>query len=87
MLHEFRYKLKTVTTSVLTMASHQSTEYPAVIKFCCELGYSPTQTYEMLRESSTGAQVFELHRRIREGRISLLKMMQGKDVDNRHCVC
>jgi histone-lysine N-methyltransferase SETMAR len=58
------------------MSSFYATETRGVIKFCCELGYSPTKTYEMIQETSAGksvsrTQVFEWHRRFREGRVSL----------------
>ena len=58
------------------MALSVAHETRAIIKFCCELGYSPTKTYEMLqtttsRKNISRTQIFEWHRRFREGRESV----------------
>ena len=58
------------------MSSNQHQEYRAIIKFCCELGYSPTKILKMIKQSPAGSnvsltQVYEWHRRFREGRKSL----------------
>lgn len=58
------------------MPPQDQQETRAVIKFCCQLGYSPTKTLEMIKETSAGnnisrTQVFEWHRRFREGRMSV----------------
>ncbi|XP_052778899.1 protein GVQW3-like [Mya arenaria] len=59
------------------MASSDRIEAQAVIKFCSELGKTPTQTYKMIQTTSvknTGVSrslVFEWHRRFCDGRESL----------------
>ena len=58
------------------MASSDLQEARAIIKLCCKLGYSPTKTFEMIQEASSErkisrTQVFEWHKRFREGRRSL----------------
>jgi len=58
------------------MASTDRTEVRSIIKFCQELGHTPTQTYKMLgstlhRPNVSRALVFKWHRRFRDGRESL----------------
>jgi hypothetical protein len=58
------------------MASHQYPEQRKIIKFWCELGYSPTKTYEMKKNNNSHLQerMYQEHtflNGIGEGRKSL----------------
>lgn len=58
------------------MTSKDQQESRAVIKFCCELGKTPTQTLEMINRSSVKSSVsrslvFRWHKRFSEGHESL----------------
>ncbi|MES9881798.1 MAG: helix-turn-helix domain-containing protein [Sedimenticola sp.] len=57
------------------MTSSSATEQCAVIKFCVNLGHTPTQTLNMIERSNTErasrALVFKWHKRFRDGRQSI----------------
>ena len=58
------------------MSSTESTETRAIIKFCANLGMTPTQTMKKMEEAdmkncACRALVFRWHKRFREGRESI----------------
>ncbi len=64
------------TISETKMTSTEYAEHRAVIKFCVNLGKTPTQTREMMEKSSikpavSRALVFKWHQRFKDGREDL----------------
>lgn len=56
------------------MTSTENMELRAVIKFCEDLGHTPTQTHQLMQKSNRKCSrelVYKWHRRFREGRTSL----------------
>ena len=58
------------------MASSERTEMRTIIKFCNDLGKTPTETYKMIRKTRgdsgvSRALVFKWHKRFSEGRDNL----------------
>ena len=70
------------------MASFESQETRAIIKYCCQLGYSPTKTYTMIQQASTvksmsRTQFFAWHQRFRVGQVPL-EDEKGRDRKTNH---
>lgn len=57
------------------MTSSSATEQRAVIKFCVNLGHTPTQTMKLMEDAQTEkvsrSLVFKWHKRFRDGRMSI----------------
>lgn len=59
---------------IFNMTSNSNLEVRSVIKFCQELGHTPSKTFEMMEKTGLKCSkvlVFKWHRRFREGRVSL----------------
>ena len=73
------------------MASTERTEVRAVIKFCRDIGKTPTQTYKLMkstpgRSTVSRSLVFKWFKRFEDGRTSLQEEGSGRKPKTNQCL-